>query len=207
MKPSNKPDPFTAKAHKEGFAARSIYKLQEIDRRVQLIRRGMHVLDLGAAPGSWTQYLAEKVTPTGRVVALDLNPLRVSVGAHVVQREMDILAAPLEDFAALGAFDSVVSDMAPHTSGLRDADVARSVELVERAIAIADQCLKPGGSFVAKIFQGEDFERVRAELRARYGTVRILKPEASRKESTEIFFVGLQRKAPTTPTTAPPTTP
>lgn len=196
MKPTDKPDRFTAKAHREGFAARSVYKLQEIDKRLTLLKSGMRVLDLGAAPGSWTQYIADRVTPKGCVVALDLNPLKVKVGAHVLHREIDILAAPLEEIAALGPFDCVVSDMAPHTSGLRDADVARSVELVERAIAIADASLAVGGSFIAKIFQGEDFERVRAELRRRYETVRILKPEASRKESTEIYFAGIKRKAP-----------
>jgi 23S rRNA (uridine2552-2'-O)-methyltransferase len=124
MKPGNKPDRFTAKAHKEGFAARSIYKLEEIDRRLRLVRQGMRVLDLGAAPGSWTQYLAQKVGGKGAVVALDLNPLRVAVPAYVQAREMDVLNVPVEEVAALGPFDLVVSDMAPHTTGVRDADVA-----------------------------------------------------------------------------------
>lgn len=199
MKPTGKPDPFTAKAQKEGFPARSVYKLAEIDRRVGLVRPGMRALDLGAAPGSWTKYLADKVGPKGSVVALDLNPLRVALGPHVTAKELDVLACPLEDIAALGPFDLVVSDMAPHTTGLRIADVARSVELVERAMAIADAALAPGGAFVAKIFQGEGFEAVRAALRARYATVRIVKPEASRKESFEIYLVGLQRKTAPTP--------
>ena len=198
MKPGNKPDRFTAKAHKEGFAARSIYKLEEIDRRLRLVRQGMRVLDLGAAPGSWTQYLAQKVGGKGAVVALDLNPLRVAVPAYVQAREMDVLSAPVEEIAALGPFDLVVSDMAPHTTGVRDADVARSVELVERAIVIADASLKPGGALLVKIFQGSGFEDVRALLRARYDEVRIVKPEASRKESSEIYLAGLGRKAPVT---------
>lgn len=204
MKPGNKPDPFTARAHKEGFAARSVYKLEEMDRRLRLTRQGLRVLDLGAAPGSWTQYLANKVGPRGLVVALDLNPLKVAVPKQVKAAELDVLAAPLADIAALGPFDAVVSDMAPHTSGIREADVARSVELVERAIAIADACLRKGGTFLAKIFQGEDFERVRALLRERYETVRILKPEASRKESVEIYLAGLShRREPVAPE-APP---
>lgn len=194
MKPGSKPDPYTAKAHKEGFAARSVYKIEEIDRRVRLTRPGLRVLDLGAAPGSWTQYLATRVGPRGLVVALDLNPLRVAVPAHVKAAELDILAAPLADVAALGPFDAVVSDMAPHTTGVREADAARCAELVERAIALADVCLRKGGSFVAKIFQGDDFERVRGLLRARFEEVRVLKPEASRKESVEIFLVGLRRR-------------
>lgn len=195
MKPGNKPDPYTAKAHKEGFAARSIYKLEELDRRLRLARPGLRVLDLGAAPGSWTQYLAGKVGPRGLVVALDLNPLRVAVPSHVKAAELDVLAAPLADIAALGPFDAVVSDMAPHTTGVREADAARCAELVERAIVIADACLRKGGTFVAKVFQGDDFERLRAMLRERYGEVRTLKPEASRKESVEIYLAGLARKS------------
>ncbi len=196
MKPTGKPDPYTAKAKKEGYPARSVYKLEEIDRRLRLVRPGLRVLDLGAAPGSWTRYLADKVGPRGAVVALDLNPLKITAPPHVTQREIDLLACPLEDLAALGPFDLVVSDMAPHTSGLRDQDVARSEELVERAIAIADVTLCAGGAFVAKIFQGGGFDQVRASLRARYDTVRGIKPEASRKESSEIYLVGLGRKAP-----------
>ncbi len=209
MKPGNKPDPFTAKAHKEGFAARSVYKLEEIDRRIRLTRPGLRVLDLGAAPGSWTQYLANKVGGKGLVVALDLNPLRVVTPKHVRAAEVDILASPLADIAAFGPFDAVVSDMAPHTSGVRDADVARSVELVERAITIADASLKKGGTFLAKIFQGDGFEAVRALLRERYETVRVLKPEASRKESIEIYLAGLVHKrdpvVPDAPSTPAPT--
>ena len=194
MKPGNKPDPFTAKAHKEGFAARSVYKLEEIDRRVKLTRPGLRVLDLGAAPGSWTQYLATKVGPRGLVVALDLNPLRVAVPKHVRAAELDVLACPLSAIAEHGPFDAVVSDMAPHTSGVREADAARSEELVERAMLIADATLTKGGTFIAKIFQGEGFEALRAALRERYETVKILKPDASRKESTEIYLAGLSRK-------------
>jgi len=154
------------------------------------------VLDLGAASGSWTQYLAQKVGGKGAVVALDLNPLRVAVPAYVQAREMDVLSAPVEEIAALGPFDLVVSDMAPHTTGVRDADVARSVELVERAITIADASLKPGGALLVKIFQGSGFEEVRVLLRVRFDEVRIVKPEASRKESIEIYLAGLGRKAP-----------
>jgi 23S rRNA (uridine2552-2'-O)-methyltransferase len=194
VKPGNKPDPFTAKAHKEGFAARSVYKLEEIDKRIQLARPGQRILDLGAAPGSWTQYLATKVGPRGLVVALDLNPLRVKVPSHVRAAELDVLECPLADIVAHGPFDAVVSDMAPHTSGVREADAARSAELVERAIEIADATLNKGGSFLAKIFQGSDFEHIRGLLRERFDTVRILKPEASRRESVEMFLAGLSYK-------------
>jgi 23S rRNA (uridine2552-2'-O)-methyltransferase len=197
MKPGNRPDRFTARAQKAGYPARSVFKLEEIDRRCRLTRQAMAVLDLGAAPGSWTKYLAEKVGPRGRVVALDRNPLKVACGPWVTALELDVLTAPLEEFVPLGPFGLVASDLAPHTTGIRDADVFHSEELVERAVAIADVTLCPGGNLVAKLFQGEGFERVRAALRARYDTVRVLKPEASRKESTEVYLVGLGRKTPT----------
>jgi 23S rRNA (uridine2552-2'-O)-methyltransferase len=191
MKPGARPDPFTSKAHKEGFAARSVYKLEEIDKRLRLLRAGARVLDLGAAPGSWTQYLATRTGPRGLVVALDLNPLRVAVPAHVKHAVLDVLEAPIVSIAAYGPFDLVVSDMAPHTSGVREADAARSEALVERAIEIADASLARGGSLVAKIFQGRGFDAVRTLLRARFETVKVLKPEASRRESVEIFLAGL----------------
>ena len=203
MKPGGKPDPFTAKAHKEGFAARSVYKLEEIDRRCKLMRAGLHVLDLGAAPGSWTQWMCGRVGAKGRIVAVDLTPLGVTVPAFVQAVELDVLLAPLDSFAALGSFDLLVSDMAPHTTGVRDADAALSAELVDRAIDIGDRCLRPGGNFVAKIFQGSDFEGVRKRLRDRFETVKVMKPEASRKESVEIFLVGLNRRPPTPVLPAP----
>ena len=115
--------------------------------------------------------------------------------------ELDVLAAPLESFAALGPCDLVVSDMAPHTTGMREADAALSAELVDRAMTIADSALRPGGHFVAKIFQGSEFEAVRKRLRERYATVKVMKPEASRKESVEIFLVGLDHRPAALPTT------
>ena len=198
MKPGGKPDPFTARAHKEGFAARSVYKLEEIDRRCKLLRPGLHVLDLGAAPGSWTQWMCTRLGAKGRIVAVDLTPLGVTVPSYVRAVELDVLQAPLASFSALGPFDLLVSDMAPHTTGVRDADAALSAELVDRAMAIGDHSVRAGGAFVAKIFQGSDFEGVRKRLRDRYETVKVIKPEASRKESVEIFLVG-QGRRPTVP--------
>lgn len=195
MKPGGKPDPYTARAHKEGFAARSVYKLEEIDRRCKLLRANLHVLDLGAAPGSWTQWMSARIGPKGRIVAVDLTPLGVTVPSTVTAVELDVLQAPLASFAALGPFDLLVSDMAPHTTGVRDADAALSAELVGRALDIAEVALKPGGNLVAKIFQGADFEDVRARMRSRYESVKVMKPEASRRESVEIFLVGLGRRA------------
>jgi 23S rRNA (uridine2552-2'-O)-methyltransferase len=203
VKPGGKPDPYTARAHKEGFAARSVYKLEEIDRRCKLLRPGLHILDLGAAPGSWTQWMCSRLAGKGRIVAVDLTPLGVTVPPLVQAVELDVLAAPLASFAALGPFDLLVSDMAPHTTGTREADAALSAELVDRAIDIAEQAVRPGGNFVAKIFQGSEFEAVRKRLRDRYETVKVVKPEASRKESVEIFLVGLNRRPTAAPLPAP----
>lgn len=187
-------DRFSRRARKEGYAARSVYKLEEIDRRIRLLRPGIRVLDLGAAPGSWTQYAGPRVGAHGCVVAVDLNPLRVAVRPQVQVRQLDVFVASLDDFRALGPFDVVLSDMAPHTTGIRDADVARSCELVERALEIAGASLKPGGKFLAKIFHGSGFEAVRANVRLLFDDVRILKPEASKRESTEIYLAGTGRK-------------
>jgi 23S rRNA (uridine2552-2'-O)-methyltransferase len=191
-------DAFGHRAKREGYPARSVYKLEEIDKRVRLFRRGQRVLDLGAAPGSWTLYAAQKVGLEGRVVAIDLNPIEVSLPANVQCVQGDLREI---DVAALGGpaqFDLVISDMAPHTSGQRHADAFRSYELVMLALEIAQKYLATGGHFVAKIFQGAEFEEARKAMNGKFDKVRVIKPEASRQESYEIFLVGLGRKgAPT----------
>lgn len=188
------PDRFTVAARKAGFAARSVFKLEEIDRRVHLFHSGQRVLDLGAAPGSWTQYVANKVGAKGKVVALDVHPLRVAVPPNVTVLQMDVLRVPMEEIAGLGSFDVVLSDMAARTTGIRDTDVASSVELVMRAMDIAERVLVPGGKFVAKIFQGNDFETVRTRMKSLFDDVRVVRPEATRRQSTEVYLVGLGRK-------------
>jgi 23S rRNA (uridine2552-2'-O)-methyltransferase len=187
-------DHFGERAKREGFPARSVYKLQEIDRRVQLLRRGQRVLDLGASPGSWTQYAATRVEREGKVVGLDLNPTRIALPPHVTFQELDVFK--FDALAELGpeSFEVVMSDMAPHTSGQRHRDQFGSFELYMRALEIASQVLVPGGSFVGKIFQGPEIEQAREATRASFDTVRIIKPEASRSESFEMFLVGLGAK-------------
>ena len=184
-------DHFGERAKREGYPARSVYKLQEIDRRVQLLRRGQRVLDLGASPGSWTQYAAQKVGREGKVVGIDLNPPRIGLPPHVSFQTRDIFQ--LDAVAELGpqSFDLVLSDMAPHTSGQRHRDQFGSYELYMRALEIAGQVLVAGGAFVGKIFQGPELEQARSATRERFKTVRIIKPDASRAESFEIFLVGL----------------
>jgi 23S rRNA (uridine2552-2'-O)-methyltransferase len=147
------------------------------------------VLDLGASPGSWTLYAAERVGPTGRVLGLDLSDPEVTLPQHAEIRALDAFEA---DPAALGGpFDLVLSDMAPKTSGQRHADQYRSFELVMRALELAKTVLRPGGTFVAKIFQGAEFEQARSAIREVFGKVRIIRPEATRDESYEVFLVGL----------------
>lgn len=188
-------DAYGHRAKRDGYPARSVYKLEEIDKRVRLFRRGQRVLDLGAAPGSWTLYAAQRVAAEGKVVAIDLNPIEINLPANVLAVQGDLNAL---DVAALGGpstFDLVISDMAPHTSGQRQTDAFRSYELVMLALTVAEKHLAVGGHFVAKIFQGAEFEDARKALQGKFDKVRVIKPDASRQESYEIFLVGLGRKA------------
>jgi 23S rRNA (uridine2552-2'-O)-methyltransferase len=182
------------RARKEGYAARSVYKLEEIDRRAKLLRWGARVLDLGAYPGSWTSYAAQKVGPRGRVLGIDLQVFRGTLPPHAEIRAGDVLSLELEQELGPGSFDVVLSDMAPATTGHRFTDQARSHQLFMRALRIACVVLAPGGHFVGKIFQGEDFEVARNAVREAFEELKIVKPPASRAESYETFLVGLRRK-------------
>jgi 23S rRNA (uridine2552-2'-O)-methyltransferase len=179
------------RAKREGYPARSVYKLQEIDRRVQLLRRGQRVLDLGAAPGSWTLYAAERVGREGKVVSLDLNEIRVGLPPQVSFQALDVFRLDAKSEFGAASFDIVLSDMAPHTSGQRHRDQFGSYELYMQALRIAREVLAAGGTFVGKIFQSPELEQARAATREGFAAVRIVKPEASRSESYEIFMVGL----------------
>jgi len=166
-----------------------VYKLEEIDRRVRLFRRGQRVLDLGAFPGSWTLYAAGKVGREGRVLGIDLQEHAGALPPNAQMRTADVSTlVPSE----LGTFDVVLSDMAPSTIGERGADMFRSYELFMRALEVAVAVLAPGGTFVGKIFQGGEFPDAKRAVQQSFAHVRIIKPEASRKESYEIFLVGLE---------------
>jgi 23S rRNA (uridine2552-2'-O)-methyltransferase len=188
-------DHVTRAARAAGYAARSVFKLEEIDRRVRLLRQGQRVLDLGAAPGSWAAYAAERVGPGGRVVAIDRAPLRQPLPPHAIVVEGDAfdegLLAEGGAIAAHRPYQVVLSDMAPSTTGHRTTDQLRSMELFSRAVAIASQVLAPGGSFVGKLFMSGTFDEARALLRERFETVRIIRPRAVRDVSYEVFLVGL----------------
>lgn len=195
--PRRTADHFSKRARAEHYPARSIYKLEEIDRRVRLLKPGHSVLDLGAAPGSWTLYAAKKVGPSGRVVAVDRAALTVGTPANAVYIQADALAIdPAELLARVGGggFDAVISDMAPATSGHRFVDQSRSFALFCRAAELAGALCRPGGGFVGKIFQGEDFETARGNLRELFAEVKVIRPQSVRTESYELYLVGLRRK-------------
>lgn len=187
-------DHYGRKAKSEGFPARSVYKLEEIDKRLRLIRPGMRVLDLGASPGSWTMYAATKVGKQGRVLGLDLNPHRGALPPNAEIRVMDAFAATDDELGGPGAYDVVLSDMAPKTTGNRTVDQARSESLFEHALGVATRVLVPGGSFVGKIFQGPDFEIVRKKVAAAFEESKIIRPDATRDASYEVFIAGIRLK-------------
>jgi 23S rRNA (uridine2552-2'-O)-methyltransferase len=190
-----RPDAFTRAAKAKGYPARSVFKLEEIDRRVRLLRPGQRVLDLGAAPGSWSMYAAQKIGPKGKLLAIDLSELTVSLGPSAQFVRGDALSLTNADLALFAPYDVVLSDMAPSTTGSRIADQARSFELFMRALAVAEALAAPGGSFVGKLFMSEDFVAARDALRALFDEVKTIKPEGTRSSSVEVFLIGLRRKA------------
>ena len=194
--PYKKADSFTLAAKAQGYPARSVFKLEEIDRRTRLLRPGMRVLDLGAAPGSWSKYAAERVGGSGRVLAVDLSEIRAAMPAQVTCVQGDVFALTSEVLDQFGPYDAVISDMAPATTGTRFADQARSFELFMRAVDVAERALKPGGHFVGKLFMSDDFPKAKERVRLLFSEVRVLRPEATRSQSYELFIVGLGRKAP-----------
>ncbi|MDH3513891.1 MAG: RlmE family RNA methyltransferase [Gammaproteobacteria bacterium] len=188
----NARDQFVKRARQEGARSRAIYKLEEIDRRDRLLRSGMTVVDLGAAPGGWTQYVKSRVGDAGRVLALDILPMEPIVGVEIV--EGDFSEAPVLDLIMQrlqgDPVDLVISDMAPNMTGVAAVDQARSMNLAELALDFADKALKPGGSLLIKTFQGAGFNEFHAQVRRRFEKLATRKPSASRAESKEIYLLG-----------------
>ncbi|MBC7173917.1 MAG: RlmE family RNA methyltransferase, partial [Polyangiaceae bacterium] len=174
--------------------ARSVYKLEEIDRRCRILGPGMKVLDLGASPGSWTLYAAGKVGASGEVLGLDLKPHRGALPPQARFEVRDVTAVKPDELGGI-VWDVVLSDMAPSTTGHRGTDMARSFQLFMDALALARVVLRPGGSFVGKIFQGQDFPEAQSAMRAAFENVRVIRPEATRDVSYEVFLVGTGRRA------------
>jgi len=192
--PYAKPDHLTRAAKDAGFPARSVFKLEEIDRRTRLFRQGQRVLDLGATPGSWSLYAAQKIGRGGHLLAVDLEPLGTVLPPHAVFMQGDALALDNEALARFAPYDVVLSDMAPRTTGNRVTDQTRSFELFMRALAVAATLGRSGGAFVGKIFMSDDLPTARAELRRHYATERLIRPEGTRAVSTELFAVGLEKR-------------
>ena len=197
-KSRQQPDYYAKRARQEKFPARSVYKLQEIQKKYRLIRKGHKVLDLGCAPGSLLKYAADLTSDQGLIVGVDLKPVTEKLPAHVRVLEADVMALAEDsekcaEFLGSG-FDAVLSDMAPATTGKKDVDAARSYNLSRAALGIAESVLPAGGVFVCKIFQGPDFEEFIAAVRARFEACRIYKPQSTRKESKETYVIGISRK-------------
>jgi 23S rRNA (uridine2552-2'-O)-methyltransferase len=186
-------DYYAQKARSESYLARSVYKLQEIDQKFSLLRKGMNVLDLGASPGSWSQFASETVGDKGIVVGIDLTPIPL-VLPNARFFELDIYAPNLKDILASeglpAVYDIVLSDMAPKTTGIRNTDQARSVALCEMALWVAQQYLKTGGHFVCKMFDNGESHAFKLQLKDQFEKVDILRPKSTRKESKEIFFIA-----------------
>lgn len=193
----NPRDRFFKKAKEEGFAARSVFKLEEIDKKYKIFKPGQEVLDLGASPGSWSQYSSQKVGAAGRVLGVDLSPVTVKLN-NAVFIQADLRDLNLEDiFREHGfrpPFDLVLSDMAPKTTGIRMTDQARSMELCELALDVARRFLKKDGHFVCKLFHSDDFSKLRDEIKKSFAKCEAVKPDSTRKISKEIFLVGLSKK-------------
>ena len=189
-----KPDARTKAAKAQGFPARSVFKLEEIDRRVKLLRAGQKVLDLGAAPGSWSLYASQRIGPSGRVLAIDLQEIRQAFPPNVRVARGDALTIETAELSAFAPYDVVLSDMAPNTSGSKVRDQAGSLELCLRALDVALALGKVGSHFVAKIFMSGDFQVARKIAGERYEKCQVIRPEGTRQQSTEVFIVGLGAK-------------
>jgi 23S rRNA (uridine2552-2'-O)-methyltransferase len=188
-------DHYARRAKKEKFPARSVYKLKEMQQKYNLIKKGDKVLDLGCAPGSWLLYAANLTGSKGEVVGVDLKPVSERIPSHVRVYRGDILSMDDELFKLTGKdFNVVLSDMAPATTGSRHIDSAKSFNLCRAALSIAQETLVSGGSFVCKIFQGEDFKKFSDAVKQRFNRHKIFKPQSSRKASKEIYIIGFGKK-------------
>jgi 23S rRNA (uridine2552-2'-O)-methyltransferase len=187
-------DPFVLRARAEGWRSRAVFKLEEIDRKERLLKPGMACLDLGAAPGAWSQYARRKVGHRGRVVATDILEMPGITGVEFVQGDFreEAVVASLAGLLPGRQVDVVLSDMAPNLSGVDVIDAPRSMYLAELALDMAISVLKPGGTALIKVFQGAGFEEFVRAARVRFGRVRLLKPQASRSRSPEMYLLAMQ---------------
>ena len=185
-------DPYVQRAKQEGYRSRAAFKLLEILERDHLLKPGMTVVDLGAAPGGWSQVVAQKLSGSGRVIALDVLEMASMAGVTFIQGDFreDAVLAELVQALDGRPVDLVISDMAPNISGIGIADQARAMHLTELALEFASLHLKPGGSFLVKVFQGEGYEEYVREMRQHFKQVLTRKPKASRGRSNEVYLLG-----------------
>ncbi|HOY68966.1 MAG TPA: RlmE family RNA methyltransferase [Candidatus Ozemobacteraceae bacterium] len=184
-------DPWLRKARQEQFRSRAAYKLEEINRKYNLLKPGMKVLDLGAAPGSWTQMALSCLKGKGLVVGIDLLPIDPIEGAVLIRGDIRSEESQrLIADAVKGQFDIILSDMAPDTTGIHHADTSNSAALVQLAIDLCDRWLKPGGSFVAKVFEGAEYKELHAHAKRLFEFAKSVNPEASLSRSREVYLVG-----------------
>lgn len=185
-------DPFVKQAQKDGYRSRSAYKLIELNEKDRLIRPGMRILDLGSAPGGWSQVAGRIVGTKGRVLATDILPMDALPNVDFIQGDFtdDAVVEKLLGWLGGGRFDLIVSDIAPNITGISSADQASSIYFLELALDTVRKTLEPGATFVAKMFQGSGSDQYLKELRAHFDKVSIRKPAASRKESREVYLVA-----------------
>jgi 23S rRNA (uridine2552-2'-O)-methyltransferase len=188
-------DPYVERAAREGWRSRAVFKLAEIDEREHLFRPGVICVDLGAAPGAWSQYAARRLGRTGKIWAVDLLPMDPIEGVEFLQGDFTDPEVRARLRTKLPErVDLVMSDMAPNLSGTREIDLPRHLALAEEALAFAEEALKPGGDLLLKLFQGAGSDEFVARVRPRFTKVRRMKPKASRAESSEIYLLARQRR-------------
>ena len=188
-------DHYFHKAKRNGYVARSAYKLEEIDKKHRIISKGNFVLDLGCSPGSWLQYTSRKVGEEGEVLGVDLQPVSHSLPAHVRVLQADIFELMAKDLEINGGMvDVILSDMAPKTSGIRATDAQRSYALNQHVLQLAYELLRPQGILLVKAFQGAPLGELRNAFRNSFAKVKLCKPKSSRAESVEIFLLGMGKK-------------
>lgn len=185
-------DPYVKQAQQSDYRSRAVYKLMEMDERDRLFRPGLVVIDLGAAPGSWSQYAIQRVGPRGRVIAIDVLPVGPVQGVTVIQGDFTEQTSYAACIQALegGSADLVISDMAPNLSGIKSSDQARSIYLAELARDLALEVLKPGGDLLVKVFQGEGIDEFRRSLKEHFARIQSRKPRASREGSREFYLLA-----------------
>jgi 23S rRNA (uridine2552-2'-O)-methyltransferase len=188
-------DFYTQLAKKENYPARSVYKLKEIDEKLNIFKKGQKVLDLGCAPGSWLKFAGEKTGVGGLVIGIDLKKTDIPLQENSKTFQGDIYEKETIDFlSSFGPYDILMSDMAPDTTGVKYADSVKSAALCEAALYLCPSLLKTGGIFIAKIFQGPDFDNFAKQVLSEFEKRKIFKPKACRKNSKEVYIIGINRK-------------